>query len=111
MVDLLQQQRLLGGKLFGPVARFADFRIGRLLGAHQGSLGQRLGDGRAQQLQKAAAGFLDDVIRRPVLESRHRDPALVRAGDIDDRRQGGQLVQVFERGQAHPGPACSDPAR
>ena len=83
VVDLAQEQ-------LGPVARLAHLGLGPLLlpaGAvleHRGR--HRLG----QQFAEVALEVLPDVVDRAGLERGDGDAAVLRAGDVDDRRRVGQ---------------------
>lgn len=87
----------------GPVAGGAGLFLGPLLGAAQPMGLDRLLHGLGQQLAERAVDVLPDIVDRACLQRRHGDPAVLRPGDVDDRRgigQGQDLRQQVEPGLA-----------
>ena len=62
-----------------------------------------------EQVEEILAHRLYDVIRRPRLQGGDCDPALVGAGDVDDRRGIGERAQLAQRLQSvHAGHVMID---
>ena len=87
MVDLAQHG-------LGPVAGETDFFLRQIVLALQAASQQGVVQGRAQQRGEILRHVLDDIIGRAGAKRRHRDPAFLGAGDIDDRRRRVQRQDV-----------------
>ncbi len=87
----------------GPVARLPHRLFGPLLVPPQRFLSQSGVDRLAEKLAELALQVLPDVVHGPCLQGRHRDAAVLRAGDVDHRwrlRQGPDGGQDVEAGLA-----------
>ena len=87
VVDLAHQHLALGRERLEPVARLDDGPVGRLLLAPEPPPRDGGADRGFEEFDELSPDILDDIVDRPGLERRDRDPALVRAGDEDHGRR------------------------